>query len=437
MTNIQSKLMGDLPAFAADPIGFVEARTIGVRRPVPVRFGPRRSMLVGHTAAIKQILVDDRDLFEKGAEQGRMRPLMGDGMITANGPKWHAAREATKFGFSAAGLQDGLQLAMRCLNQELSDLASHIGEVIPVHEIMGRLSMRMVTSSLFHANLDAPTVSTLCAAGATAHRRLSEMMCRLIDVDGFLPTRKSLEYKRAIKVLEAVATDLSQTPGGILCSLAPVVAKHGPCVLRDQIITMLVAGFDTTATAACWVAYTLATRPDLVAWLRPEADAVVKRDWGLDVASLREMPRARAFVQEVLRVYPSGWWLARVAHSDMVLDGVSIKKGTSLLVFPWILHRQPDLWPEPLVIDPMRFFEKRPPEKFAYLPFGAGPRSCIGQHLAMAELTAITATLVSAFDLEPLSGPMHRLKPIGGVTLGPPPGMIIRLHMRPQLRKVA
>ena len=437
MLNIQSKLMGDLPAFAADPIGFVEKRTVGVRRPVPVRFGPQRSLLVGHTAAIKQILIDDRDLFEKGAEQGRMRALMGDGMITANGPKWHDAREATKFGFSTAGLQEGLQLAMRCLNEEISGLASQVAEIIPVHEIMGRLSMRMVTSSLFHANLDAPTVRTLCAAGVTAHRRLSEMMCRLVDVDGILPTRKNLEYKQAIADLEAVAADLSRSPRGILSSLDPVVADHGKRVLRDQIITMLVAGFDTTATAACWVAYTLATRPDLVAWLRPEADSVVRRDWGVDAASLREMPRARAFVQEVLRVYPSGWWLARVALADMILDGVPIKKGTSLLVFPWILHRQPDLWPEPLTINPMRFFDKRPPEKFAYLPFGAGPRACIGQHLAMAELTAITTMLVSAFDIEPLSGPMHRLEPVGGVTLGPPPGMIIRLHMRPQLRKVA
>lgn len=437
MTNLGTTLLGDLPAFAANPIGFVEDRTIGVRQPVPVRFGPQRAVLVGHTAAIRQILIDDRDRFEKGAEQGRMRALMGDGMITANGAKWHAAREATKFGFSSAGLQDGLQLAMRCLGQEMSDLASQIGQIVPVHEVMGRLSMRMVTSSLFHADLDRPTTATLCAAGAVAHRRLSEMMCRLIDIDGILPTRKNIEYRRAIKDLEKVAVEFSKDPRGILGALGPVVAKHGARVLRDQIITMLVAGFDTTATAACWVAYTLATRPDLVAWLRPEADAVITRDWGIDPASLRDMPRARAFVQEVLRVYPSGWWLARIALSDMLLDGVPIKKGTSVLVFPWILHRQPDLWPDPLTIDPTRFFDKAPPEKFSYLPFGAGPRACIGQHLATAELTAITAMLVSAFNIEPLSGSIEHLAPVGGVTLGPPPGMIVRLHLRPQLRKVA
>lgn len=437
MRTIQSALLGDLPAFAADPIGFVERRAIGARRPVPVRFGPQRALLVGHVSAIKQILVDDRDRFEKGAEQGRMRPLMGDGMITANGAKWHAAREATKFGFSLAGLADGLQLAMRCLNQEMSDLASQVGQIVPVHELMGRLSMRMVTSSLFHADFDAATVRTLSAAGVIAHRRLSEMMCRLVDIDGILPTAKNREYNRAIRDLEMAAADLSRNPRGILSALSPVVAEHGSRVLRDQIITMLVAGFDTTATAACWVAYLLATRPDLAAWLRPEADAVIKRDWGIDATSLRDMPRARAFVQEVLRLYPSGWWLARVALSDMILDGLPIRRGTSLLVFPWILHRQPDLWPEPLVFDPLRFFNRRPPEKFAYLPFGAGPRTCIGQHLAMAELIAITAMLVSAFDLEPLSGPVERLAPVGGVTLGPPAGMTVRPHLRPQLRKVA
>lgn len=437
MSRLQTAIFGDLPAFAANPIGFVEERAIGSRSPVKVRFGPMSALLVARPSAIRQVLVDNRDLFGKGAEQARLRPLFGDGMITAMGERWHAARDATRSGFTAAGLNDGLQLAMQCLAQEIGLLASRIGELVPVHAIMARLAMRMAAAALLHAKLDEATTDILYDAASVAYQRLSETTYRLVDFDAILPTPKHRKFRQAIRTFETAVAGFSQNPKGVLGMLRPVAEQYGDRVFIDEAITMLVAGFETTATAASWIAYVLACRPDLIAWLRPEADSMLNSGWGINPASLRDMPRARAFVQEILRLYPSGWWFARTALADAVIDGVSVSKGTSILICPWALHRQPDLWSEPLTLDPMRFFEKGPPEKFAYLPFGAGPRACVGQHLAMAELTAITAMLVSAFELEPLSGPLETLSPFGGVTLGPPPGLSIRLQMRPQLRKVA
>jgi cytochrome P450 len=126
-----------------------------------------------------------------------------------------------------------------------------------------------------------------------------------------------------------------------------------------------------------------------------------------------------------------------------VVSGVAIPKGASVLLCPWALHRQPDQWADPLELKPQRFLEsalsgKNGQDKFAYVPFGAGPRTCIGAQLATAELTALAAMLVTTFDIEALSGPLSVQVPEGGITLGAPrAGMKVRLSVREPLRKVA
>ncbi|HLG88042.1 MAG TPA: cytochrome P450 [Alphaproteobacteria bacterium] len=437
MSRLQTALLGDLPAFVADPIRFVEEHAIGSAQPVKLRFGPTNAMLVAQPSAVRDVLVDNRDLFGKGAEQARLRPLFGEGMITASGDRWHGAREATKGSFNASGLMAGLSMALRCVATETADLAAHVGEIVPLPALMARLGTRMAAAALFHAEIDEETTEKLCDAGRITHRRLSETMWRIVDLDMLLPTPKNRKFRWAIKVFESFAESIGKEPKGVLEALAPLVSSHGKQVIRDETITMLVAGVETTATAACWLAYHLACRPDIVAWLRPEADSALANHCSMEPSVLRNMPRTRAAVQEILRLYPSAWWFARRALADTTIDGVPVKKGTSILVSPWALHRQPDLWASPFEFDPMRFFNKSPPEKFSYIPFGAGPRACIGQHLAVAELIAIAAMLVSAFELQALSGPVEQLRPFGGMSLGPPPGMAIRLHMRSQLRKVA
>ena len=437
MSRLKTAILGDLAVLAADPIGFVEEHAIGARQPVPIRLGPKKALLVADPSAVRQVLIDQRDNFGKGSEQARMRPLFGDGLLTSSGERWHSTRENTRSSFSAAGLVDGLQIAMRCLTKEAGKLADRAGELMSLHSIMGQLTLRMAAASMFHVQLDDAMTENLHEAASVSFRRMSETMWRLVDIDAVFPTAKNREFHRAVKEFEGIAAFMGRDKRGILGALGPVAQKYGDRVFRDEAMTMLIAGFETTATAACWIAYVLAARPDIVAWLQPEIDASLTVEWGINANRLREMPKSRAFVHEILRLYPSAWWFARNTLADCEINGVPAKKGTSILVCPWALHRQADLWPEPLVFDPMRFFNKSPPEKFAYIPFGAGPRACIGQHVAMAELTAITAMLVSAFDLEPLSGPIEKLKPVGGVTLGPPPGMAIRMHVRPQWRKVA
>ncbi|MBB6251855.1 cytochrome P450 [Nitrospirillum iridis] len=432
-------LLGDLPAFAADPIGFVEHHGIGANAPVALRLGPKPAFLISHPAGFQRVLVENRDAYGKGAEQARLRPLFGDGMVTANGPRWEAARQAAKAAFSQSRLNHGLELALCVLAQEAGRLAGNDGAEVDLHSLMGRLTMRMVVAALFHERLEnGDSADAIYQAGCVAHRHLSLSMWRLVDLDLHLPTRQGRAFRAAIAEMERQIADFAQAPKGFLAALHPLVAEYGPAVMRDEAITALVAGFETTATAGCWLAYALAQRPELAAGLRQEVEERLPADGELRPALLRDLPRTRALVQEVLRLYPSAWWFARTALADDIVSGVHIPKGASILLCPWALHRQPSLWVAPLDLKPGRFLEGAPADKFAYLPFGAGPRACIGAQLATAELTALAAMLVTTFDIQALSGPLAAQVPEGGITLGAPrAGMTVRLSVRQPMRKVA
>jgi len=436
-SRIKEALMGDLPAFADDPIGFVESRTIGQPSPVAVRFGPKKTVLVATPSAFRHVLVDARDKYGKGSEQGRLRPLLGQGLITASGERWKVAREAVKSSFGGASLQQGIGMAIGVLCQEAAMLASREGEMLDLHSLMGGLTMKMVVAALFHARMDADQAAQVYDAGQVAHARLTETMWRAVDLDMLLPTRKHRRFKAAIQTLESHIATFLANPRGPLAALAPLQDRFGPEVLRDEAMTMLVAGFETTAMTAAWLVYMLAARPDLVDWLRPEAESACDGGWGIEPSRLRDLPRCKAMVQEVLRLYPSTWWVARQALADDVIDGTSVALGTTMLLSPWALHRQPGEWRDPQAFDPSRFLEPSH-DKFAYVPFGMGPRTCVGAQLAMAELTALTVMMVSAFDLIPESGQVERLRPVGGVTLGPPPnGLKARISPRKTVRIAA
>ncbi|MEA1674908.1 cytochrome P450 [Nitrospirillum sp. BR 11163] len=439
ITRLRRVLLGDLPDFAADPIGFVERHGIGADAPVALRLGPKPAFLISHPAGFQRVLVENREAYGKGAEQARLRPLFGDGLVTANGPRWEAARHAAKAAFSQSRLNHGLELALCVLAQEAGRLARMSGAEVDLHGLMGRLTMRMVVAALFHERLENEAAAdAIYQAGCVAHRHLSLSMWRLVDLDMHLPTREGRAFRGAIAEMERQIAGFAQAPKGFLAALHPLVEAYGPAVMRDEAITALVAGFETTATAGCWLAYALAQRPDLAAWLRQEIEEKLPADGELRPGLLRDLPRTRAMVQEVLRLYPSAWWFARTALTDDTVSGVAIPKGASILLCPWTLHRQPDQWADPLDLEPARFLDGAPQDKFAYVPFGAGPRTCIGAQLATAELTALAAMLVTAFDIEALSGPLAAQMPEGGITLGAPrAGMKVRLSVREPLRKVA
>lgn len=430
--HVKNMVLGELPAFARAPLTFVECRTIGAERPVTVRLGPTRAHLLATPSALQHVLVTHRDIYGKGAEQARLRPVLGEGLITSSGDRWQRARDALKCCFAGEAMQASIDLALRELYPATAGLAEMAlkGQAIDLHPTLSKLTIRMVAAALFNVQLSQAQADEIYHAACIAHARISETMWRIIDLDMLLPTAKNRSFRTAVRTLRAHIMDLLDQGDGPLCrALQHVSEVHGDHVLRDEAMTLLIAGFETTSTAATWMVYQLASRPDLMDWLRPELDGFPD----LNGVSVRRMPHTRALVQETLRLYPSTWWIARRALRDDRIDGVRIAKGDTVLLCYWTLHRQKQLWPNPATFDPTRFIgdAAHQRDKFAFLPFGAGPRTCIGAQLAMAELTGIAAMFGSAFDMVPLSGPPASLMPAAGVTLGPPPvGLSIKITTR-------
>ena len=197
--------------------------------------------------------------------------------------------------------------------------------------------------------------------------------------------------------------------------------------LRDEVMTIYLAGHETTAMALCWLWYLLSKNPKSARKVREEVESVV----GEGVVSVEHLPKlvyAKMVVEETLRLYPSAWLLSRKAIHDDQVGPYRIWAGSSLFISPFVTHRRPDLWENPEGFDPERFTpggdEGGP--RYAYFPFGGGPRQCIGNNFALMEATLIVASVVRRYRLDLVSGREVKLKEKG--SLKPFPGLSMTLH---------
>jgi cytochrome P450 len=200
--------------------------------------------------------------------------------------------------------------------------------------------------------------------------------------------------------------------------------------LRDEVMTLFAAGHETTAVALTWCWHLLAQHPAVEARLHAELDDVLAGE-APRFEDLERLPYGRMVLEETMRFYPPAYSLNRVALADDRMGPHLVRKGTLVTVSPWVTHRNPALWPEPLRFDPERFLPERVRERprYAYFPFGGGPRICIGAAFAMMEARLALAVLARDWRLVPTPGPAPR--PQARVTLRPREP----IRMRPERRR--
>lgn len=412
-----------LARLARDPLALFQdlARTHGD----VVRLGFGGFHLVTHPDGVERVLVDPDGCYGKGEKaRRRVGEIFGRGLVLEEGRPWAERRRRLAPSFGARAVESyvpAMAREARALRARW-EIAAAAGQSVDVKAAMKDLTQEIVASALLGARAQGAGAG-VDGAMAELGRYVAAALRAPVFVPSWVPTPGNRRMRRAVRVLDGFLERLVDGGSGAEGLLGPLREAHGtgPAgrrAIRDDLVTFFVAGHDTSASALAWTLHLLSRHPAVRRRLVDEVRAVL----GDRPPTARDLPRLRyveAVVREALRLYPPAWMLAREALRDDVLAGRRIPAGATVLVSAWVTQRRADLWPAPEVFDPERFAPGAPAERarFAWFPFGGGPRVCVGASFAMAEMKLVLAVLHQRVELQALDA--RAVRPIARMTLEP------------------
>jgi cytochrome P450 len=435
-------ILGMLPAIRRDPAGVFMQAALQFGDVVYFRIGPRRGYLITNPDDVRHVLQDNARNYHKSPLYDKLRMFLGNGLLTSEDDFWLRQRRIAQPAFHRqrmTALASVMAGAARDAAARWQPFAS-TGQPVDVDEEMMRLTRTVVVRALLGADL-GPFTSTIDQAWTTINEHIGESFWSL----GFdtLPTPKYRRFKAARAVLRGavdhVIAERRRNPHGddvggeLLSMLMARDEETGETMtdeqLRVEVTTFLLAGQETTSLALTWTWYLLSQHPQARQRLEDELDGVLKGR-PPEYSDLVNLPYLRMVVDESLRLYPPAWGFSRQALAEDRLGGFRLPRGWLAFVIPYVLHRLPAFWPNPDQFDPERFLPERSADrpKFAYIPFGAGPRQCIGNQFALIETQLSVATFAQSYRLH--LPPGHRADPWPLITLRPRFGMPMLIELR-------
>lgn len=404
--------------------------------------------VISEPAAIRHVLIENADNYRKDALQRRvLSPGLGDGLLTAEGESWRIARRTLAPLFTPRQTAAFAEPMLGAIERRLDRMARRRpGSVLRIDRQMTGLTFDVLAQTLF---------SNSIPGGADAFGKALTLFFEtlgrlhpfdLLGLPDWLPRVGRGEVKPAldffndqVETIVAARHELmrarpAQVPRDLLTLLLEAADPDTGRGLSEMevaanIVTFIGAGHETTANTLTWALFLLQTDAAVRERLEAEVDAAFAgTPAALDL--LERLPFARAVIEEALRLYPPVASLSREALGDDEVDGFAIPKGSLIIVAPWVLHRHRRLWRDPDLFRPERFMpgEREKIDRLQFLPFGAGPRVCIGQGFAMQEAVLGLAAIVRRFRLDLLPG--HEVRPVHRVTLRPEGGMPMRIRHR-------
>jgi len=429
-------LVGHAFAFARDPLGLVDQlRDFGPI--VPIRLGSFQLAFVREPALIEEAMVRRKDHLRKDRVTRRLSQVLGQGLLTSEGEPWQRNRRLIAPVFGPRQMAPLASVMADCSRTFAASLPEGVVDLRP--RLMS-LTLDIVVRTLFDPSLH----------GAVGH--LGAHVDRMVEAagqeaDGLaaflplwvpLPSRRTLARERA--ALDAIFFDLVRRrraagEGGsdLLGRLLSARDDDGTALsdeqLRDELVTLFIAGHETTAVQLSWTLHLLAHHRDVQEALVAEQRAVLG-DREAEAADLGRLPLQEAVLSESLRLYPPAWILGREVVTPFELGGVHIPAGTELDFSPWLLHRDARFWPDPLAFRPARWQngEAEAAPRQAYFPFGVGNRSCVGQSFARLEAGLALATLLRRWSFAP--GDRGPAVPSPAITLRPKDGLYLEIRRR-------
>jgi len=407
-------LVGNLAEFGRDPLGFLTSCARDYGDVVAFRLGGWPAWLLNHPDLAEQVFITHNRSFVKHRFFWRhVGALFGDGLLTAEGDFWLRERRLVQPAFH----RERIGAYARVMVELAEDTAGawRPGDTRDMHAEMMELTLRIVVRTLF--GVDAPgDIAALGRAFDLVVREIALRFRRPFKIPDAVPTLGNLRYRRGLRTIdrfiERVITDRRANRsdrGDLLSMLLTAQDVDGTSMtdrqVRDEVVTLFLAGHETTAIALSWAWMLLSHHPAADAKLAEEL-RVTLDGRSPTPADLPRLPYAQAIVQESLRLYPPAWVIGREAVGPCKIGDRQVPIGTTVFVSPWVMHRDPRFYNRPDEFDPERWLDDRRAQlpRFAYLPFGAGPRVCVGNGFAMTEATLILATLARHFRPTLLNG---------------------------------
>jgi cytochrome P450 len=423
---------GILRKLRADRLGLMSEAVREYGDAVRVAIGPKTLYIFNHPDHAKHVLADNAANYHKGIGYTEAKRALGDGLLTSEGALWKEQRRTIQPVFQHKRVAAQADVIVDEALGLVERLAAHAGRGRPVDVLteVTALTLGVLGSTLLDIDL-GEFDGVEHSFEAVQDQAMFEMET-LGMVPRWLPLKGQRAFRSARDHLQEVVGALverrqaqpSAAGDDVLTRLIASTAREtdkrvGDRRMRDELVTLLLAGHETTASTVGWTLDLVSRHPEVRDRLHEEAVAVYgdRRPAYADLTSLRY---THMVLQEAMRLRPPVWILPRRALADDEVGGYHVPAGAEVLICPYTLHRHPRYWPEPDRFDPTRFDPDVPVDRprYAHIPFGAGPRFCVGNHLGMMEATFIISTLLRDLRFDPVPGYAAKPEPMMSLRLG-------------------
>jgi len=434
-----SRFLGVLPELRGNPLQFAvkTAQTFGSVARLPL--GTQSLFMVNHPDLVAHVLHENGPNYRKSRFYEKLVPFFGEGLITSNGTVWREQRQVCQPAFSGPNLRLMVK-DMAALAGAMIDRWSEAEGPIEITGEFMRLNLAIALKTLFSATLHEEEVGRLQGALTTLLRVAEKRLWGMTSLAEHLPLPENFAFRRAVKVLDEIvyriirerrqrrepASDLFQL---LLDARDSAGKAFGDKWLRDQIASILTAGYETNACAFAWTSCLLSKHSDVERHLHREvAEVLGGRSPTFD--DLSKLSYAKMVFHESMRLYPPIWTISREAIEADEIGGYHVPAGSAVMISPYAMHRDRRFWENPEGFDPDRFSPERERDRprYAYLPFGGGQRNCIGNRFALLEALVVLSMVLQRFRLDLVPG--QRIDPEPMISLRPRYGMLVTLYRR-------
>lgn len=433
--------LGNIADFGRDQLGFLTRCKNEYGDIVSANFAGWPTLVVSDMPSVEKILVSEQEKFFKNSLVWRQtKALFGKGLLTSEGDLWRRQRKLAAPAFGSKQIEGYVPSIVDIAESMVRDWRD--GETFDVHPRMMTLSLDVAARTLFDTTVEGGVIDH------ALNDILKEMEARIkrpVLLPDSLPLPGHIRYQRAIRDIEGVIRSLideRRASGyeGRQDFLSRLMAARDADQqgmtddqLRDELITLLLAGHETTALVLSWAFYLLGQHPSVADRIAAEVQAVAP-DRVLCFADVERLLLTEAAVTETMRLFPPAWVIGRESVQPFEVGGFSIPAGVTIFISQWVIHRDPRYYEQPEEFRPDRWLGglRQSLPRFAYMPFGGGPRICVGQRFAMVEAVLLLATIVRLYRIEWIG--KRPIVPQPSITLRPRGGVQVRISKRTEAR---